>query len=330
MPDSYSAHGGTDPDTSLSKLFARLETPDSSDSVQAIDTLRDNLQLLDRSHPTLEQQEHVLDKLYARGTTTLEKLIPALVGIPVPAPRKSRQLIRTIQDVLGALSEQLMGLYERCDRTRWPLTHSTPDVVLWRILRILSRHLLIGNLTASQPGNGVWRTLHKTYDLARLHTVTRNVPKEAPRSLQDEYYAAVLLGCAHRPLSPPARSCSSTHILSATPARSTPTVTRPGKTRRCSGSTPPETRRQLRVRETPRRKIPQCDFSPADASLTNLQTRLQRLTPAEARSSSGCPTSPPRLRAEGSCNGFAVDGVIRQSAAFRAGDKITAHTSVSV
>lgn len=196
MPDSYSAHGGTDPDTSLSKLFARLETPDSSDSVQAIDTLRDNLQLLDRSHPTLEQQEHVLDKLYARGATTLEKLIPALVGIPVPAPRKSRQLIRTIQDVLGALSEQLMGLYERCDRTRWPLTHSTPDVVLWRILRILSRHLLIGNLTASQPGNGVWRTLHKTYDLARLHTVTRNVPKEAPRSLQDEYYAAVLLGCA--------------------------------------------------------------------------------------------------------------------------------------
>lgn len=196
MPDSYSAHGGTDPDTSLSKLFARLETPDSSDSVQAIDTLRDNLQLLDRSHPTLEQQEHVLDKLYARGTTTLEKLIPALVGIPVPAPRKSRQLIRTIQEVLGALSEQLMGLYERCDRTRWPLSHSTPDVVLWRILRILSRHLLIGNLTASQPGNGVWRTLHKTYDLARLHTVTRNVPKEAPRSLQDEYYAAVLLGCA--------------------------------------------------------------------------------------------------------------------------------------
>ncbi len=196
MPDSYSARGGTDPDTSLSRLFSRVETPNNSARGQTIDTLHDNLQLLERLHPTLEQLEDILDKLYTQSATALEHLIPALAGIPVPAPGKSRQLIRTIQDVLGKLSEQLMELYEKCDQTRWPLLHLTPDVVLGRILRTLSRHLLIGNLTASQPENGIWRTLHKTYDLARLHTVTRNVPAGASRSLQEEYYAAVLLGCA--------------------------------------------------------------------------------------------------------------------------------------
>jgi hypothetical protein len=50
-------------------------------------------------------------------------------------------------------------------------------------------------LIASPPAPGIWRQLHQVYEIAFLSKLSRNTPRNAPNSLQDLYYATVLMGC---------------------------------------------------------------------------------------------------------------------------------------
>ncbi len=144
----------------------------------------------------LPKRADILDKVYVRGMACVEKLIPDLIDTPVPVPGKTRQVIRTIQEALSGIAEQFLELHDKIDSLGQTVPCIAPDLALWRALHALSRHLLIGSLTASPPGIGIWRKLHQTYDLARQQGITRNMPEGTTRPLQDEYYAAVLLGCA--------------------------------------------------------------------------------------------------------------------------------------
>lgn len=196
MPDSYPASAAKAPDTSLSSLYAWLDSPNVSSPAESILALRDHLHVLERTAMPLLQWAEVLDRLYVRGISSIEQAIPDLVETPVPVPGKTRQAIRTMQEVLYTMAEQALALHDKSDNPHQSSLRIAPDLVLWRALHALSRHLLIGSLTASPPGTGVWRKLHQTYDLARHQGITRNTPEGTTRSLQDEYYAAVLLGCA--------------------------------------------------------------------------------------------------------------------------------------
>ncbi len=196
MPDSYSETGNKTPGTSLSSLNAWLDSPDLSSPAESISALCEHLHGFGSAEVPLPKRAEVLDRVYMRGMTCVEKLIPDLVDTPVPVPGKARQVIRTMQEMLYGIAEQFLDLHDKNDSLGQTGSCIAPDLALWRTLHALSRHLLIGSLTASPPGIGIWRKLHQTYDLARQQGITRNTPEGTTRPLQDEYYAAVLLGCA--------------------------------------------------------------------------------------------------------------------------------------
>ena len=196
MPDSQPDTGNKTKGISLSSLSAWLDSPDTPAPAESVLILRDHLNRLSYDEVPTAQGLSIYDRLYDRSISTIERLIPGLVEAPVPAPGKTRQTIRFMQDVLSSLADHLLGLHDKCNRPGQGESRMAPDLVLWRVLHALSRHLLIGNLTASPPGPGIWRKLHRTYDLARELGVTRKISGGTARTLQDEYYAAVLLGCA--------------------------------------------------------------------------------------------------------------------------------------
>ncbi len=196
MPDSHPDIGNKVKGISLSSLSTWLDSPDTLGPAQSLLILRDHLNGLSNDEPPPSQGLSICDRLYVRGISTIERLIPSLVEAPVPAPGKTRQTIRIMQDVLSLLADHLLDLHDKCNRPGQGESRTDPDLVLWRVLHALSRHLLIGSLTASPAGPGIWRKLHQTYGLARELGVTRKTPEGAARTLQDEYYAAVLLGCA--------------------------------------------------------------------------------------------------------------------------------------
>ncbi len=196
MPDSQPETGNPARETLQASLYAWLDAPDLSNPEESLLALRDFLYHLRIGDTRPPQHAWILNRIYSLCILCIEKIIPDLVETPVPVPGKVRKTIRTMQEVLYVLAEQLLELHDKNDSQGQTDSAIAPDLALWRVLHSLSRHLLIGSLTASPPGTGIWRKLHQTYDLARQEGITRKTPAGTTRPLQDEYYAAVLLGCA--------------------------------------------------------------------------------------------------------------------------------------
>jgi hypothetical protein len=140
----------------------------------------------------------ILDDIYVCSIETVEARLRLLAEMSLPIPQKPRQLIRNMQDLLETLARLLLDSEEARNETASPMApaNGPSPLTLWRALHLLSRHLFIGSLTAAPPGTGIWRQLHRVYDIVRRQGVAYNIPKGATRSLRDEYFAAVLLGCA--------------------------------------------------------------------------------------------------------------------------------------
>lgn len=149
------------------------------------------------------QRAALLDQAYSECITLVESHLPTLIELPLPLPRKTRQRIRALQDLLTDLQEILSATLEMHALAMSPGSPLPPSMapietstLLWRALHALSRHLFISCLTAAPPGLGVWKRLHQTYQRACLTDRSQSRPAGTKNSLQDEYYAAVLLGCA--------------------------------------------------------------------------------------------------------------------------------------
>ncbi|MDR1708834.1 MAG: hypothetical protein LBS70_03850 [Candidatus Accumulibacter sp.] len=139
----------------------------------------------------------ILGTLYRDGVDTVEARLPALSEIYLPIPRRPRQVIREMQDALEMLATLLLDPDGRTNENYDPPPgDGIAPLALWRVLHLLSRHLLISSLTAAPPGAGIWRRLHRAYSIAVRQGVTHELPEGATISLRDKYYAAVLLGCA--------------------------------------------------------------------------------------------------------------------------------------
>ncbi len=177
-------------------LLSWLETPPPSSAPEELPTVLQHLRSLQACNSPLEQRGFALDKLYTRSVSIIDTLNPMLLEIPLPIPGRLRLTIRNMQDVLKSLADNLMHLLREGEGHENQEIRMAPDLLLWRSLHALARHLLIGSLTASPASPGIWRQLHQVYDMARLMGVTRNRPAGAPSTVQDVYYASVLLGCA--------------------------------------------------------------------------------------------------------------------------------------
>jgi hypothetical protein len=153
------------------------------------------LRLLKNLSKRQVRDSSILDSIYIHSIETVESRLRLLAETALPIPRKPRQVIRNMQDLLEALTRLLLDFDAGKDPAPVPADGLSP-LTLWRMLRILSRHLFISSLTAAPPRAGIWRQLHQMYDIARRQGITQAIPEGAIRSIRDEYFAAVLLGCA--------------------------------------------------------------------------------------------------------------------------------------
>ena len=181
---------------SLRAILAWLGTPPPPNAIDQLPPLQNHLAALRASQVTPLQRTSVLDSLYTRGISVALALLPSLVVASLPIPRKTRQLIRSLQGFLETLAEDLQATLHTNEGVATCAYQPPDDLILWRKLYILSLHLLISNLAAAPAGAGIWRQLHQTFDNARQAGISSDTPKSATNSLQDVYYTAVLLGCA--------------------------------------------------------------------------------------------------------------------------------------
>ncbi len=185
------------PESGIRSILQWLALPLAPHPVEELPSLRSHLIALRDVGGSAEQRALALDGLYRRSSTVIDSLLPALsIDLVLPVPRKERRIVRSVLDLLQMLADEALALFERGPPPKNADPSRAPDLALWRSVDAVAKQLMISDLIASPARAGAWQQLHQTYATAqrsRLHTVR---PEGAPRSLQEVYHAAVLLGCA--------------------------------------------------------------------------------------------------------------------------------------
>jgi hypothetical protein len=185
--------------TALHAISAWLDAPPPTNTTDDLLPLLSHLATLRASQVTPEKRAAVLEQLYTRSISVLTTLLPALssVALPIPITRKTRQLIRSLQNLLRTLAEDLLAEQTSDNDEQTHHGQRPPaDLTLWRCLYALAQHLLISNLAASPAGIGIWQQLHQTYAAAHRLDLVSHTPEGASGTLQNVYFSAILLACA--------------------------------------------------------------------------------------------------------------------------------------
>ena len=177
-------------------IFTWLDAPPPANAADSLAPLQRHLAVLRSSQPATTQHTLALERLYTRSIAALATLTPALTDVSLPLPRKTRQLVRSMQDLLQVLTEDLLATLNTSSEQMLRGPRQTQDITLWRSLDALAQHLLISDLAASPAGVGIWRQLHQAYDTALRLQIADSQPEGAPCRLRDVYFSAALLGCA--------------------------------------------------------------------------------------------------------------------------------------
>ena len=178
--------------TEYGPIAAWLDVPAPRHAAEEIPALLGHLATLRASRSPSIQRNATLARLYERIILITQALLPTLTEcpLPIPVPRKTRPLIRHLQELLGSLADGLRITPELAG------THTEIGEALYRRLRVLGQQLLISHLAGSPAMKDVWQQLHETY-AAALHPGPTSASIDALRKpLQNAYFSAVLLGCA--------------------------------------------------------------------------------------------------------------------------------------
>ncbi len=184
--------------TGLHTISSWLNAPPPLNTPDDLLPLLSHLATLRASQVTPEQRAQVLERLYTRSISVLTTLLPALssVALPIPITRKTRQLIRSLQNLLRTLAEDLLAAHNSDDVEQIYGLHHAPDLTLWRGLYALAQHLLISNLAASPAAIGIWQQLHQTYNTARRLDLVSHMPEGVSGTIQNIYFSSIVLACA--------------------------------------------------------------------------------------------------------------------------------------
>ncbi len=140
------------------------------------------------------QRAEVLDRLCRRSGPVVAQLIAALENVALPVPRKTRETVHRLQELLESLIENLR--VTPGDAPENALSGEAQKLAAWRTANALAQHLSISHLAASPTGAGIWRQLHRTYSAAQRLQAAHYSPDGEQDSVQDIYQSALLLGCA--------------------------------------------------------------------------------------------------------------------------------------
>ncbi len=182
---------------SMREITDHLDKPPAADPADELAPLRDHLLSLRETRAAAPvQRADALDRLYLRGMAAITRLMPLLANTELPVPRKTRLMVRNMQDLLQILAEDLHGSLEEQDDRLIRGLRRPANLTLRRALHSLALHLLISDLVASPAATGIWRQLHQNYASAQRLQLTGSTPEGEHSSLQHVYYSTLLLGCA--------------------------------------------------------------------------------------------------------------------------------------
>jgi hypothetical protein len=140
-----------------------------------------------------EQRLKLLDLLYRYAAKVTNAQFPALHEVTLPVSRKTRQMVRTIQDALEILAQDYFdALGDPLAPEAAPSPRSPADS-LRPAMQCLSWHLNISYLAAAPTGVGIWQQLHAGFRISRHLGLDAAEEPEGESRIDKIYLSSLLL-----------------------------------------------------------------------------------------------------------------------------------------
>jgi len=180
----------------LKAILDWLATPVSVRAEDELAPLYAHLTALRETVTTAHQRHKVLDLLYSRVHGAVERLLPELVGISLPLSRRTRHMVRGMQNILQMIAEDYLDTINDLDERLIRGLRRPVELTLWRAIDAFAMHLQISDYCASPPSPGIWDRLHRAYRTALEYDVADSSVRESPDTPRLAYQRALLLACA--------------------------------------------------------------------------------------------------------------------------------------
>ena len=165
-------HSGTDQtELETRPILEWLASAHENTKPEDIPALHKHLETLRRAQLPAARRVQLLDFLYEHSIKVVAAILPGLRDIPLPVPRKSRQEVRSAQDLLESLSRDYLGLVASGFEPEQEEKSRAPEISVWRAVNCLALHLMMSFLASAPAEVGIWRMLHDAYQMARRYSL---------------------------------------------------------------------------------------------------------------------------------------------------------------
>ncbi|MDX9706447.1 MAG: hypothetical protein RBT86_02590 [Azospira sp.] len=178
LPDDTTAP--PPPPNALNALLAWLAAPPAQPE-DDLAPLLDHLATLRAASVPSRQRRRLLALLGLRSKIALRGLHTEIAGISLPLSRRSRHIVRGLQNLLLTLAEDILR------------AGASDAEAAWRALDALAAHLAISSYAGAPYAPGVWKMAHQIHrDAIAAGHVNEHV-REAACTVGDTYLRACLL-----------------------------------------------------------------------------------------------------------------------------------------
>ena len=180
----------------MQDLLAWLDTLPAQKPADELTSLHHRLTSFRGSITTNDERAIVLDRFFTRSMAVAEAAMPKLSCTTVPIPRKTRQLVRLLQDLTHSLATDFIVLFNALEARAGADSLPQKALALRCSLILLAQHLTVSDLVAAPSGTGIWQLLHQTYDKVRQLGLEGQSTASDTHTIRQIYCSAILLGCA--------------------------------------------------------------------------------------------------------------------------------------
>lgn len=179
----------------LRAILDWLATPPAAQAEDELQPLHTHLTALRDTTTTAHQRHKVLDLLYARAHSVVQRLLPDITGVSLPLSRRIRHTVRGMQTLLLMIAEDYLKTLGELDEHLVKGLRRPPELTLWRAIDALATHQLISNYAAAPYAPGVWKLMHEAYRTAVESRHEDTHVQGVDGTINDIYLRANLLAC---------------------------------------------------------------------------------------------------------------------------------------
>jgi len=184
-------------ETTVRNILEWLSMARGRSGSEDADQLHRQILLLRETPLPCDQRIRILDLFYGQAARIANAEVRSLQDVTLPIPRKLRQRLRVVQDLLATLTQDYFNTLAELFDPLATGAPKSPHNSLRRAIYAIAWQVRIANLIAAPTPVGLWQQLHAAFRTARRLQLDEIAGPHGSASIRRLYINIILTAIAH-------------------------------------------------------------------------------------------------------------------------------------